>query len=76
LEGKDVMRKEFEKLTPSEVKVFELAVKGMTNKEIAAILNISIHTVKSQIHSILQKTEMRDRKQLCFEFSEYFRQNK
>ena len=64
----------FEKMTACEERVLELTVKGMKNKEISECLNISIHTVKSQICSILHKTGMRDRKQLIFELSNYFGQ--
>ena len=39
-----------------EVKVLRVLVEGMTYKEMAQALNISVETVKSQVGSMLQKT--------------------
>jgi DNA-binding NarL/FixJ family response regulator len=44
-----------EKLTRRELEVLEMISEGLSNKEIAAHLNISIHTAKFHISSILGK---------------------
>ena len=42
--------------TEAEIKVLRLLVEGMTYKEMAKALNLSVETVKSQVGSMLQKT--------------------
>ena len=44
-----------EELTPREVEVLRMMAEGLGNKEIAARLGISDHTVKFHISSILAK---------------------
>ena len=44
-----------EELTPREIKVLRMMAEGLSNKEIAARLAISDHTVKFHISSILSK---------------------
>ena len=44
-----------EELTPREHEVLEMMVEGLSNKEIAVQLNVSVHTVKFHISSILGK---------------------
>ncbi len=44
-----------EELTPREREVLEMMVEGLSNKEIAVQLNLSVHTVKFHISSILAK---------------------
>jgi len=44
-----------EKLTQRELEVLEMMSQGLSNKEIAALLNISVHTAKFHISSILGK---------------------
>jgi len=48
-------------VTEREVAVLQLLARGESNKEIAAELNISGHTVKSHVANILAKLEARDR---------------
>lgn len=48
-------------LTDRELEVLRLIVKGATNREIAADLHISIHTVKNHVHHILDKLEVNNR---------------
>lgn len=48
-------------VTEREVAVLQLLARGESNKEIAAKLNISEHTVKSHVANILAKLEARDR---------------
>jgi len=54
-------RKSFEELTPREVQVLNELAKGLANKEIADILNISEHTVKDHLKNILAKLRVADR---------------
>ena len=48
-------------LSQREVDVLKLMVQGKTNLEIAENLNITTHTVKVYVASILQKFGVRDR---------------
>ncbi|MGB4669679.1 MAG: response regulator transcription factor, partial [Bacillota bacterium] len=50
-------------LTQRETEVLRLLTKGMSNREIAENLSISIQTVKSHVSSILEKLGARDRTQ-------------
>jgi DNA-binding NarL/FixJ family response regulator len=54
-------RKSFENLTSREVQVLNELAKGLSNKEIADILNISEHTVKTHLKNILGKLHAADR---------------
>ena len=46
---------EFSDLTPREREVLDLIATGATDKEIAARLSLSLHTVKSHVRNILSK---------------------
>lgn len=48
-------------LTQRESQLISLVTQGLTNKEIAGRLNLSEHTVKNHVHSILRKTGARTR---------------
>jgi DNA-binding NarL/FixJ family response regulator len=54
-------REMFEELTPREVQVLQHLAKGLANKEIADVLNISDHTAKDHLKSILGKLKVVDR---------------
>jgi DNA-binding NarL/FixJ family response regulator len=54
-------RKLFEELTPREVQVLQLLVKGSANKQIGEMLNISEHTVKDHLKSVFGKLQVVDR---------------
>lgn len=54
-------RKSFEELTSREVQVLNELAKGLANKGIADILNISEHTVKDHLKNILAKLRVADR---------------
>lgn len=53
------------KLTERELAITKLVGEGMTNKEIASKLYLSVGTVKNHITNILQKMGLRDRTQLA-----------
>jgi len=52
-----------ETLTNREHEVLRLLIEGMTNRAIAAHLSISNDTVKSHIHHIMRKMQVKDRTQ-------------
>jgi DNA-binding NarL/FixJ family response regulator len=54
-------RNMFEDLTPRELQVLEQMAKGLANKEIADVLNITAHTVKDHLKNILGKLQVADR---------------
>lgn len=53
-------------LTPRENEVVSLLARGMSNKEIAEELIISVKTVKTHVSNILQKLQLQDRTQAGF----------
>jgi len=54
-------RKEFEPLTPRELEVLHEMAKGLANKQIADVMNISQHTTKGYLKNILTKLHVADR---------------
>jgi DNA-binding NarL/FixJ family response regulator len=52
-------------LTRREHEAVDLVEKGMSNKEIAAELNIAVHTVKSHVHNILDKLNLHNKLELA-----------
>jgi DNA-binding NarL/FixJ family response regulator len=54
-------RKMFEELTPRELQVLQLLAKGLANKEIGEILNITEYTTKDHLKNILGKLQVADR---------------
>jgi two-component system NarL family response regulator len=50
-------------LTPRELEVLLLIVKGQANKEIAATLGLAENTVKNHVKMILEKLGVADRTQ-------------
>ena len=59
-------------ITLREIEVLEGIATGLSNQEIAKRLFISENTVKSHVHSILEKLNLSDRK----EAAEYARKHK
>ncbi len=53
------------RLTKREQQVIDWVSEGITNKEIADKLNLSVYTVKSHIHNILEKLALRSRVQIA-----------
>jgi DNA-binding CsgD family transcriptional regulator len=52
-------------LTPSELRVVELAVEGLSNKEIAQRLFVRVHTVEVHLSHAYAKLGVRSRGQLA-----------
>ncbi len=62
-ESKEIEDAEISLLTPRESEVLELVAQGLSNKEIAAELVISVNTVRSHLRFILDKLHMNNRVQ-------------
>jgi DNA-binding NarL/FixJ family response regulator len=54
-------RKEFEPLTPRELEVLQELAKGLANKQIAEVMDVSQHTIKDYLKAILTKLHVADR---------------
>ena len=52
-------------LTETELQLARLAAKGLANKEIAASLHISVHTVEAHLTRIYRKLDIRSRAALA-----------
>ncbi len=62
--GRRRRRQEPEQLTPQERRVAELAAAGLSNKEIARQLWVSVSTVESHLRQVYAKLGLRSRRQL------------
>lgn len=62
---KELPRPEETPLTPREKEILTLVSRGMLNRDIAAKLMISEHTVKNHLKNILQKLHLENRVQLA-----------
>ncbi len=58
-------------LTPSELRVAELAARGLTNKEIAAQLFVSVYTVEAHLSHAYSKLGVRPRAELTLPLYRY-----
>jgi len=54
-------------LTAREKDVVKCIVQGMSNREIADLLHISVGTVKIHVHNILRKKDMKGRVDIILE---------
>jgi DNA-binding NarL/FixJ family response regulator len=54
-------RKDFEPLTPRELEVLHELAKGLANKQIAGVMNITQYTAKGYLKNILTKLRVADR---------------
>ncbi len=57
------VQSELSKLTKRELEVLQLIGDGMSNKEISVHLNLELQTVKNYVHSLLQKLQVRNRRE-------------
>ena len=55
-------------LSPRENEITNLLTKGLSNKEIANELSISVHTVKAHLEDIFDKMNVKNRVQLAIKF--------
>jgi DNA-binding NarL/FixJ family response regulator len=53
------------RMTPRERQVINLIAEGLSNKEIAARLNIATHTVKSHVRNVMEKLTLHTRLQIA-----------
>ena len=65
-----IEEKEISLLTPRENEVLELVAQGLSNKEIAKGLVISVNTVRSHLRFILDKLHMNNRVQAALWYQE------
>jgi DNA-binding NarL/FixJ family response regulator len=61
VEKRLAFRKTYEPLTPRELEVLHELAKGLANKQIASVLNITEHTTKGFLKNILYKLHVADR---------------
>jgi DNA-binding CsgD family transcriptional regulator len=57
-------------LTPAEQRVAALVAEGRTNREVAAALFVTEHTVESHLRNVFRKMRVRSRAQLARRFAE------
>ncbi|MGS0677306.1 helix-turn-helix transcriptional regulator [Shewanella sp. 125m-1] len=57
------------KLTPAEYQVLSLLISGHSGSDIADIRNVSKETIKSQIKSVLHKTDSKHQNQLLWRYN-------
>jgi DNA-binding NarL/FixJ family response regulator len=53
-------------LTRQEQKIVALIAQGLTNKEIAQRLDLSVFTVRNQVKVIMRKLELKNRAQVAY----------
>jgi RNA polymerase sigma factor (sigma-70 family) len=53
-------------LSPQEQKIVALVAQGLTNKEIAQQLGVSVFTVRNQVQAIIRKLELKNRIQVAY----------
>lgn len=54
----DVVRAHIAKLTPREREVFELVIRGKTNKQVANVLGTTERTIKAHRHRVMEKMQV------------------
>jgi RNA polymerase sigma factor (sigma-70 family) len=54
----DVVRAHIAKLTPREREVFDLVIRGKTNKQVANVLGTTERTIKAHRHRVMEKMQV------------------
>jgi RNA polymerase sigma factor (sigma-70 family) len=54
----DVVRAHIAMLTPREREVFELVIRGKTNKQVASVLGATERTIKAHRHRVMEKMQV------------------
>jgi RNA polymerase sigma factor (sigma-70 family) len=54
----DVVCAHIAKLTPREREVFELVIRGKTNKQVAMVLGATERTIKAHRHRVMEKMQV------------------
>jgi DNA-binding NarL/FixJ family response regulator len=54
-----------EYLTPREIEMARMLARGLTNKEIAKELHLSVATIKNHVHSVIRKLQVHSRLQVA-----------
>jgi DNA-binding NarL/FixJ family response regulator len=57
-------------LTHQEQQIVALVAQGLTNKEIAQRLGLSVFTVRNQVQVIMRKLELKNRVQVAYLFGQ------
>ena len=65
--GRKITQKSL-KLTPREIQLCNMIKRGLTSKEIASLLNISLNTVGRHRHSIRKKAEIIEKKENLYSY--------
>ncbi len=52
-------------LTPTELKVVQYVARGLANRDIADIMNVSQRTIESHVSNMLSKTDLKNRTELA-----------
>lgn len=52
-------------LTPREIETARMLARGLSNKEIAKELHLSVATIKNHVHSVIRKLQVRSRLQVA-----------
>ena len=65
--GRKITQKSL-KLTPREIQLCNMIKRGLTSKEIASLLNISLNTVSRHRHSIRKKAEIIEKKENLYNY--------
>ena len=61
----DIVRAHVSALTPRERQVFELVIRGDTNKQVAGALGCTERTIKAHRHKVMEKMQVRPCRNLC-----------
>ncbi|MBE9544849.1 MAG: helix-turn-helix transcriptional regulator [Proteobacteria bacterium] len=65
--GRKITQKSL-RLTPREIQLCNMIQRGLTSKEIASLLNISLNTVGRHRHSIRKKAEIIEKKENLYNY--------